>query len=293
MRRAVAITPSFVSFALAALAALASASEACAPRATPAPATAAGRADDDDERPPSDDGPTSPPATARGNQKVARFVTAKRLLRRIYAHAPASARRDVYCGCPFDGARIDLAACDYRVLGQPTRAARVEWEHVVPASVFGRTFTAWREGDDACVDPRGKAFRGRSCAERASPEYARIEADMHNLYPAVGEVNALRGDTWFGEVPGDARRLGGCHVELDREAFEPRPPIQGEIARAVLYMHDAYPDRVPLTDAERRTFAAWDDGDPPDAFELGREEAIAALEGSSNRFIRRWRAAAP
>ncbi len=36
------------------------------------------------------------------------------------------------------------------------RAKKVEWEHVVPAEIFGRTFTEWRDGNKKCVDKRGK-----------------------------------------------------------------------------------------------------------------------------------------
>jgi deoxyribonuclease-1 len=44
------------------------------------------------------------------------------------------------------------------------QARRLQWEHVVPAENFGRSFPEWRDGDPTCVDNRGKAFKGRNCA---------------------------------------------------------------------------------------------------------------------------------
>jgi deoxyribonuclease-1 len=51
------------------------------------------------------------------------------------------------------------------------RAKKVEWEHVVPAQNFGRTFSEWRDGHQKCVNNKGKAFKGRKCAEKMNTEY--------------------------------------------------------------------------------------------------------------------------
>ena len=39
------------------------------------------------------------------------------------------------------------------------RGGRVEWEHVVPAENFGRSFVEWREGHPECVTKKVKAFK--------------------------------------------------------------------------------------------------------------------------------------
>jgi len=69
---------------------------------------------------------------------------------------------------------------------------RIEWEHAVPAEAFGQIFKEWRDGDSACADDRGKSFKERKCAEKKNLEYRRMQADMYNLYPAVGVVNGTR-----------------------------------------------------------------------------------------------------
>ena len=74
---------------------------------------------------------------------------------------------------------------------------RAETEHIVPVENFGRTFVEWREGHPLCVHSDDSPFKGRRCAQLASEEYREMEADMHNLYPAIGCVNAARGNRNF------------------------------------------------------------------------------------------------
>jgi deoxyribonuclease-1 len=89
------------------------------------------------------------------------------------------------------------------------RAERIEWEHVVPAENFGRSFPEWRDGHPDCMDARGP-FKGRKCAERVNPEYRLMQADMYNLYPAIGAVNAMRSNYNYAMPPaaGDLRPFG-------------------------------------------------------------------------------------
>ena len=243
--------------------------------------------------------PTAPPERAGGNARIPTFEEAKKLLVRLYVeHSP---RQDVYCGCPFapdkgHGLRVDLAACGYAIHKDLARAERIEWEHAVPAAKFGRTFAAWRDGDDRCVDGHGKRFRGRSCAKIASPEFARIEAALHNLFPAVGEVNGLRGDLPMGVIEGPEMpssrsgaappiRFGSCASAVEGNVFQPRPAVRGDVARAYKYMNAAYPEHVAMDEPHRALFDAWDAEDPPDAWELERNRRITELQGNANPFV--------
>lgn len=102
------------------------------------------------------------------------------------------------------------------------RAGKVEWEHVVPAENFGQTFAEWREGDAQCVDNRGKAFKGRKCAEKTNKDYRYMQADLYNLYPAIGAVNALRQNYNFQMLPGEKPDFGSCEMKIaDRKAEPP------------------------------------------------------------------------
>lgn len=216
--------------------------------------------------------------------RIATFAEAKQELSRLYA--AAAKNEELYCGCPFRGATIDLATCGYRVQHDAARAQRIEWEHVVPAHRFGGSLPEWAEGSSGCVDARGRRFRGRKCARRASEEFRRMEADMHNLFPVIGEVNGLRGDFPMDLVAGEPSQFGACPIQIEGRTFEPRPQVRGDLARAYLYMDAAYPSRVRLSAAERSRYEAWSAGDPPDDWERQRNALVARVFGRPNPFIR-------
>jgi deoxyribonuclease-1 len=231
-----------------------------------------------------------------GNHGIRTFDQAKKELEQIYA--TANQRSDVYCGCPFrrgygHGLRVDLNACHYESPHDPERASRIEWEHAVPASAFGHSFTAWRDSDPKCVDARGKRFHGRLCARMASAEFARTEADLHNLFPVVGEVNGLRSDLPMGvldagrlpHVKGQTFRFGGCESTIEDGVFLPRAGVRGDLARAYKYMNRHYPEHRFIDEAHRAVFDAWDREDPPDAWERERNQRIKARQGNGNEFI--------
>ena len=280
-------------FALAAGALVAMACSSAPERGGAAsPATTTG--DDGDES----DGPTVPPPSgpvgAGGNHGIRVFDDAKKDLGRLYVQA--SQHTDLYCGCPFAtegrAMHVDLDACGYVAARDRTRASRIEWEHAVPAAAFGHTFTEWRDGDPKCVDGHGKKFKGRKCARLASAEFARIEADLHNLFPVVGEVNGLRSDFPMGVADSAPHttsaatfRFGACQSAIDHGVFMPRREVRGDLARAYKYMDRSYPERHLIDDAHRPVFDQWDREDPPDAWEKDRNRRIAALQGNANPFI--------
>jgi deoxyribonuclease-1 len=82
------------------------------------------------------------------------------------------------------------------------RSKRIELEHVVPAESFGRAFSEWwRGGHPECVSSKGKAFKGCNCASKMNQVYRLMQADLYNLYPAIGAVNALRSNYNFTMLP--------------------------------------------------------------------------------------------
>jgi len=286
------------------LAAIVFAAFACSPRAQPRPPSTIGHdgvAGRDDEDVDVDAGAPSPPPPGSvgsgGNQRIRSFDEAKRALLQIYEKH----RIDLYCGCAFvpepgHGLRVDLSGCGYVVVHDATRAGRIEWEHVVAAATFGRTFPEWTSGDERCVDGKGRRFKGRKCAAR-SPEFSRMEGDLHNLFPVVGEVNGIRGDLPMGVLDppdrtpfhrrptSDVFTFGGCKSTVERGVFVPRAEVRGDVARASLYMDHAYPSRRILDEAHRALFERWSAEDPPDDWERERNRAIAERQGNSNPFI--------
>lgn len=211
------------------------------------------------------------------------FREAKRLLAAFYATRTA---RTVYSGCPLQGGSLDWAHCC--LAKERAHRGAIEWEHVVPAAAIGARLPEWRDGHERC-QKRGRPFRGRKCARRASTRFQQVEGDMHNLFPELGDVNGARGSEPMGTVTNPTprhRELAGCGLTFGEHTVEPRPGVRGDVARAYLYMNDVYPDLVVLTDEARATYEQWHTSDPPDELEHARNRMIHAEQGNENPWIR-------
>lgn len=157
---------------------------------------------------------------------------------------------------------------------------------VVPAYYFGRTRVCWRKGHKQCVSSAGKPFKGRECCGRVDKTLKRMEADLHNLTPAVGELNGDRCNLPFGLVTGEPRHYDVCDFEIGGKprVTEPRDEVRGDAARIWLYMSETY--AIKLTAAQRKMFKAWAQADPIDEWERLRDRRIRAAQGNSNRHIK-------
>lgn len=199
------------------------------------------------------------------------FSKSKRILAEIYAEQPVS----FYCGCDYKkkGKKLipDLDSCGYDPRKNAKRAKRIEWEHVMPAWAFGHQLQCWQDG--------GR----KNC--RKSRNFKQMEADMHNLVPAVGEVNGDRSNYRFGMLEGENRAYGSCDVEIDFKArkAEPAPYLRGDIARTYFYMRDTY--GVRLSKQQRRLFEAWAKQDPVDDWERKRNDLIEVRQGNRNPYV--------
>jgi deoxyribonuclease-1 len=224
------------------------------------------------------------PAQQRHGQPPSSFASAKRYAIALYAdHA-----RTLYCDCAYaDDKRVLPESCGYTSRTAGARAQRIEWEHLVPAFAFGAERACWARG--ACVDSKGRAYGGRRCCRRSDSEFASMEADLHNLVPEIGELNADRSSYAFGEVEGEERAYGACDFEVNRatRTAEPPPRARGDVARAYLYMAHTYGNRtLPLSPAQREQFERWHASDPPDEWERLRDARIAKIQGANNPFVR-------
>jgi deoxyribonuclease-1 len=216
------------------------------------------------------------------NTRIPSFAKAKKLAAEIFAAHSTT----FYCGCPYRDTTVDFTPCGYQPKGNPDAARRLQWEHVVPAENFGRSFPAWREGHPACVDNNGTPFKGRNCARKVSPAFRLMEADLSTLVPESAETNRRRSNFSPGVLAGESRSFGACDLEIHDRTFEPRPDIRGDIARIYLYMDQAYPGRGIVSRQNRRLFAVWDREDPVDAWERERARQIEAVQGNANPFLR-------
>lgn len=222
-------------------------------------------------------------ALGGGNEWNDSFSKAKKTLERqvYYDH-----RETLYCGTKYDAKKNIALPEGFSTPAHEKRAGRMEWEHAVPAENFGRAFEEWREGDPQCVDRRGKTFKGRNCARKASRDFRLMEADMYNLFPAIGAVNAVRSNKQYSELPGSEPAFGICTAKIDGNRFEPPDRAKGQVARAALYMEDTYGPRYTLSRQQRQLFEAWDKMFPVDEWECTRAKRIEAIQGNENLFIK-------
>ena len=198
---------------------------------------------------------------------VKTFNKAKKILERNVYNTPDK-QITFYCGCKYSGKQVDLQSCWYVPNSNKMidRANKVEWEHIVPAERFGRTFKQWDQGHPDCIDSKGIKIRGRKCANKTSPEFNAMEADLFNLVPAVWEVNGLRSN--FEPTEKFSRtstpKFWNCDIEIysRQKFFAPSEEIRGDIARTYIYMASAYPENIILTDSEKAQFERWDKEDP-------------------------------
>ena len=204
---------------------------------------------------------TAAPAAGDLPRTAGSFSTAKKWLydKIYYDH-----RVTFYCGCRYDTDRqVDLTSCGVIPRKNADRAKRVEAEHVFPAHQFGNFRECWRAPEKVC----GEKMSGRKCCEKSDPVFVAAHNDLHNLFPAVGEVNGDRSNYNWGMIAGEKREYGQCNIEVDSSIRRAEPPegVMGDIARTMFYMSDTY--RFNLSRQDEQLYTAWSRMDPPDAWE--------------------------
>ena len=159
------------------------------------------------------------------------------------------------------------------------RTKRVEWEHIVPAWNFGRQFSCWRDGDSQCITKRGKEYKGRKCCKKVSPLFKKMESDMFNLVPSIGEINADRRNYRYMDTHQNIKgQYGECAFKVDfkgRKAY-PANYTKGFIARTYLYFFKKY--HMKLSKRDKKMFQSWDKHYPPTEWEEIRKSRIQALQ---------------
>lgn len=217
------------------------------------------------------------------------FSKSKKLMKKVYADHQVS----FYCDCNYSYQIVsgkqktipDWSSCGYTPRKQAKRGSRIEWEHVIPAENFGRQFSCWREGNPKCITKKGKAYKGRRCCNKVNQKYKIMQADLHNLQPAVGELNGDRSNYRYGLIPSVADQYGACNFKVDFKAkrAEPKPDIRGNIARTYFYFQKVY--GMKISKQEIKMLKAWDKQDPVDVWEIERNKRIEKVQGNANSFI--------
>jgi len=200
------------------------------------------------------------------------FGRAKTQLKKIYKAAPES----FYCGCDIKWlSKKKLVpvwnSCGFKPRKQHKRASRIEWEHVVSAWEFGHQLQCWQNG-------------GRKACKKVTA-FKAMEGDLHNLVPAIGEVNGDRSNFRFNMISGEKRVYGQCDAEVyfKGRVFEPAPNVRGDIARTYFYFSQQY--GLKISKKQRQLFTAWNKLDPVDASECLIHDKKARVQGNVNPFV--------
>lgn len=123
-------------------------------------------------------------------------------------------------------------------------------------------------------------------------------SDVHNLKPAAASVNQDKSNLDFdnGGVQNDVAT--GCYYT--DSTWEARDEVKGDIARIIFYMSTRYEGGAGEIDLEvvdhnhtypnaqhgkLSTLLAWNQLDPPDAFERNRNNVIQSFQQNRNPFI--------
>ncbi|MBO5950076.1 MAG: endonuclease [Fibrobacteraceae bacterium] len=187
--------------------------------------------------------------------------------------------KDLYCGCPYSGKQnIDTVPCGFRPRENPRRksykrARRIEWEHIVTAHNMGHFRPCWRDG-------------GRKNCSYNDPTFEMMEGDLHNLYPAIGEINGDRSNFMYSQWTNSPEPMyGSCETVVDfkLKKVQPRKEIQGLIARVHFYMENQY--AIKLSNQDRKLFEAWDKMYPVTKEECERDRRIEKKQGNRNPFV--------
>ncbi len=155
--------------------------------------------------------------------------------------------------------------------GVVTKSLGLNVEHVYPAS--------WMKETAGCPGQTRDQCRATSQA------FNFMEADLHNLYPAISFVNQARSNFRFADIPGEEHMYEDCDFERDKstKVAEPRPAARGNIARAIFHMHKEY--GLPVHPSMRALLLGWHEADPVSPVEKRRNDKIEELQGTRNPFI--------
>lgn len=179
------------------------------------------------------------------------FSSAKK---HLIKNLPENAK-SIYCGCDIkkQGNKLvpDPTHCGYVPRNAVTRsgkvnqrAHRIEWEHIVPAWEFGHQLQCWQHG-------------GRRNCRKVSEKFRQMEADINNLAPAIGEINADRSNYRFGMLSENTNQYGRCEVKVNFKQRVIEPPFYArkQIADAYAYMQKTY--GLKISAKQQQLFDAW------------------------------------
>lgn len=186
---------------------------------------------------------------------------------------------ELYCRERFTGAEASTLMLN---------GLELELEHVYPADSIAEAFHYTNRSCNHPIDGESPTARDERLCRAAA-------GDLFNLFAAYGPINGSRGNLAYAELEGQGTnnpnyadvcpdfergRIG------DTTYVEPDNRARGDIARALIYMHEVYDLPYARVIRDRDLLLAWANDDPVDGNERRREQRIRALQpGSWNPLI--------
>lgn len=206
------------------------------------------------------------------------FREAKKILKNIYGVS----NKTFYCNCNYRGKKVDKESCGYQgkiKKGKEMyskRSNRIEWEHIFPVS---KAIGAFKK-----CNKNGKKLSRKKCL-KVSKEFRELEANLFNLVPAVGSLNAVRRNYSYAEISGEIREWGRCDFEKVGRKVEPQDSVKGDIARIYYYLDQKYPFVGVISKKNKKLFDSWNRMDPISDQEKRINCLKAKYQGHSNPFV--------
>lgn len=180
------------------------------------------------------------------------FSKSKKLLEQYVYNTPEM-RQTIYCNVSFNADKTINLPPNIIITKYKNRMHRIEWEHIVPQSILPNKIA---------------------------------KADIYNLYPAIGSVNAARSNYEFIYLKETPTTFGACQMKIKNRKAEPPNYAKGNVARAYLYMTNKYSDFT-LSDKQIKMFEKWSKLDPVDKSECLRTRQIQIIQGNENKTIKK------
>jgi deoxyribonuclease-1 len=192
-----------------------------------------------------------------------------------------------YCNCNYNNKTIRPKGCGLKLQKYKNRKYKLEWEHVVPAHAFGKSFYEWRNAKVVCPKKNGKHSSSRNCTRKMNKVFKEMEGNIFNLVPAVGSVNALRNNYSFEELSISKIPVCTNGFLINNKKVMPPANRKGDVARIYFYMNKKYPGRGIISKKKNKLFKAWDKSDPVDLDECELNIKKGHVQGDENEFVTR------
>ena len=195
-------------------------------------------------------------------------------------------RKSFYCELEFDKDNTVKIPDWFDASKISSRVEKIEIEHLIPAEEFGGYIKQWWYGDKNCIDKNNVEYKGRKCAEKTSRIFRLMQSDLYNLYPAVGSINALRGNFDFTEFPSNVPSIfNNCLFKIADAHVEPADHAKGVIARTYFYFENQYPF-FKIDEKQKKLFLKWNIKFPVTEWECLRTYRIEKIQSNENKITK-------